>query len=67
MKIKLSTLRKVVRDTIAECYGWPVEKVEPLYGVQGEDLAAEAPRDPGNSNLKLPKGPNTRSQENKQK
>jgi hypothetical protein len=65
MKIKLSTLRKVVRDTIAECYGWPVEKVDPLYGVQGEDPAAEAPRDPSNPNLKLPKGMNSRSPENK--
>lgn len=61
VKIKISQLRKVIHDTIAESYGWPVEKEDPVYGIPGENLEAEAPRDPANTELKLPKGRNSRT------
>lgn len=60
MKITESQLRKIIREVIAECYGWPVEKEEHLYGVKPA-LDKANPKDPKNPNLVMPKGPNTRS------
>lgn len=52
MKVTISQVRKIIRETIAECYGWPVEKEEHLYGAK-PSMKKDA--------LKTPKGPNTRS------
>lgn len=60
MKIRLSELRQIIRSVVKECYGWPVEREEPLYGVSAK-MGAKNPSDPKNRNLKLPKGRNTRS------
>lgn len=54
-----SKIRQLIRKLVKECYGWPVDKEVPLYGVKGKDT--ENSRDPKNADLKLPKGPNTRS------
>lgn len=58
MKVAINQLRKIIRETIAECYGWPVEKEEHLYGVAVSKKAA--PKDTKNPALQMPKGPNTR-------
>ena len=63
MKIKLSELRRIIRDTVKECYGWPVDKEEPLYGVSNK-MSAKNPGGTKSKGLKLPKGPNTRSNVN---
>lgn len=65
MKITESQLRQMIREVIAECYGWPVEKEEHLYGVKPE-LKKPNPADPKNSNLKFPKGLNTKSSINEE-
>ena len=63
MKIKLSELRNIIRDTIKECYGWPVEKEESLYNVPNK-MGAKNATDPKNKALKLPKGPTSRASMN---
>ncbi len=50
MKIQLNELRRIIRATIAECYGWPVESEKPLYNISHKS-----------SKMKTPKGPNSRS------
>jgi hypothetical protein len=60
MKIRASHLRKLIEETVAECYGWPTEKEEHLYG-KDDKLDVENPRDPVNKSLKFPKGPNSRT------
>lgn len=60
MKITEAELRQIICKTIVECYGWPVEKEEHLYGVKPA-LTASNPKDPKNPEIKMPKGPNTRS------
>lgn len=60
MKITESQLRQIIREAIVECYGWPVEKEEHLYGVK-PDLKDVNPKDPKNPELSLPKGLNTKS------
>ena len=60
MRIRLSELRQIIRSVVKECYGWPVEKEESLYGVPNK-MGAKNPSDSKNKTLKLPKGPNTRS------
>lgn len=53
------TLKKLIREfVLEECYGWPVEKEEHLYGVKAS-LKSPA-KDPKNSLLKLPKGSTSR-------
>ena len=59
MKITILELRSVIRNVIRECYGWPVEKEQSLYGVPNK-MGSTSPRDPKNKSLKLPKGPNSR-------
>lgn len=56
--------RKLVASLVAECYGWPVEKEEHIYGVKPK-LDAPNPKDPKNPEVKMPKGPNTLSAVNK--
>jgi hypothetical protein len=63
MKIKISELRQIIRDVVNECYGWPVEKEESLYGVPNK-MGAMNPADPKNKALKFPKGPNSRGSMN---
>jgi hypothetical protein len=58
MKITESKLRRIIRTVIAECYGWPVEKVEHIFG-QRSKIDVQNPRDPKNPAIKMPKGPNS--------
>lgn len=51
-------VRSLIRMLIRECYGWPVEKEEHLYGVKASMKSDN--KDPKNSSLKLPKGRNSR-------
>ena len=60
MKLTESQLRRIIRGVVAECYGWPVEKEEHLYG-KASKIDVQNPRDPKNSAVKLPKGPNSRT------
>lgn len=60
MKITISELRQIIRDTIKECYGWPVAQEKPLYNVKG-NIGAPSPHDPKNSALRYPRGKNSRS------
>jgi RNA polymerase-binding transcription factor DksA len=60
MKIRLSELRQIIRNVVKECYGWPVEKEEHLYGAPTK-IDVQNPRDPKNSLVSMPKGPNSRS------
>lgn len=64
MRIRLSELKRIIRSVVNECYGWPVEKELPLYGVKSKSWGAENPVDPANKKLKLPKGSNTKSKKN---
>ena len=64
MRVRLSELKKIIRSVVRECYGWPVEKEMPLYGVKSNSWGAENPVDPANKKLKLPKGSNTKSKKN---
>ena len=34
MKITLLELKRIIRETISECYGWPVESEKPLYNIR---------------------------------
>jgi hypothetical protein len=63
MRIKLSELREVIRSVVEESYGWPVASEMHLYGTPTK-IDVQNPRDPKNSALKLPKGPNSRSDMN---
>lgn len=60
MKITESQLRQIIREVIAECYGWPVEKEEHLYGVK-TPMKDSPVRDSKNPELTLPKGPTSRT------
>lgn len=60
MKITVNQLRHLVRGIIAECYGWPVADEKYLYGVK-HTLKASNPKDPKNSEIRMPKGPNSLS------
>jgi len=51
-------VRRLIRALIRECYGWPVEKEESLYGVKHQNLKLR--RDPKNAALKMPKGMSSR-------
>jgi hypothetical protein len=64
MRVRLSELKKIIRSVVYECYGWPVEKEMPLYGVKSKSWGPENSVDPANKKLKLPKGDNTRSKKN---
>ena len=50
----------IIREVIAECYGWPVEKEHDLYPGT-KRVSTKNARDPRNKSLKLPKGPNSRT------
>jgi hypothetical protein len=60
MKITISELRQIIRQTIKECYGWPVEREMPLYNAPS-NIGKPSQHDPKNSALRMPKGPNSRS------
>jgi hypothetical protein len=60
MKITISELRQIIRDTINECYGWPVESERSLYNAP-KNIGKPSKHDPKNSALRSPKGPNSRS------
>jgi hypothetical protein len=60
MKITLTELKQVIREVIAECYGWPVESKKPLYGINSDSLGKPSPHDGKNSALRFPRGPNSR-------
>ena len=64
MRVRLSELKKIIRSVVYECYGWPVDKEIPLYGVKSKSWGAENPVDPANKKLKAPKGSNTKSKKN---
>lgn len=51
MKITLLELRKIIRETISECYGWPVESEKPLYNVKSV-IGKPSKHDPKNSPLR---------------
>ena len=51
--------RRLIRQYIRECYGWPVEKEESVYGVKHPEV--KGGKDPKNSALRLPKGLNSKS------
>jgi hypothetical protein len=57
MKIRLSELRRLVREAAKAVYGWPTDEVEHVYDVP-DRMADTHPIDMGN--LRLPKGPNSR-------
>jgi hypothetical protein len=57
VKIRLSDLRRAIREAAGAIYGWPTDEVEHVYGVP-DRMADTHPTDMGN--LKLPKGPNSR-------
>lgn len=54
----IAEVRQLIRALVRECYGWPVEKEESLYGVKHPK--APSRRDPKNSALKMPKGMSSR-------
>lgn len=60
MRIKLSQLRNVIRSAVQESYGWPVESETSLFGSHSK-IDVQNPNDPTNSSVKLPKGPNSRT------
>jgi len=51
MKITLLELKRIIRETISECYGWPVESEKPLYGVKSA-IGKPSKVDPKNSPLR---------------
>ena len=51
-------VRRLIRTLVRECYGWPVEKEESLYGVKHPKSTSR--RDPKNAALKMPKGMSSR-------
>jgi hypothetical protein len=51
MKITLLELRRIIRETISECYGWPVESEKPLYNVKSV-MGKPSKHDPKNSPLR---------------
>lgn len=57
--MKLSALKRVIREAAKECYGWPVDKKIDIFGAKPK-LAVGDPKDPKNPNLRHPKGPNSR-------
>lgn len=57
--VSVSELRRLIRDLIRECYGWPVADEKYLYGVK--PMQKSNPGDPKNPQIKMPKGLNTRS------
>lgn len=58
---EMQEVRALIRAMVLEeCYGWPVEKEEHLYGVKSYSTATNL-KDPKNPELKMPKGPTTRS------
>jgi len=57
MKIRLSELRRLIREATAGTLGWPTKDITHVYGVP-DRLADKNPTDLGD--LKLPKGPNSR-------
>jgi hypothetical protein len=57
MKIRLSELRRIVREALSTPVGWPTDEVEHVYGVP-DRMADMHPTELGN--LRLPKGPNSR-------
>jgi hypothetical protein len=57
MKVRLSVLRRLIREAIGGPLGWPTDKTEHVYGVP-DRLADKQPAELGN--LRLPKGPNSR-------
>jgi len=59
MKITITELKKIIRDTIKECYGWPVESEKPLYNAP-TNIGKPSKHDPKHSPLRMPKGPNSR-------
>lgn len=59
MKITITELKKIIRDTIKECYGWPVESEKPLYNAP-TNIGKPSKHDPKNSPMRMPKGPNSR-------
>jgi hypothetical protein len=61
MRVRLSELKRIIRSVVYECYGWPVEKEIPLYGVKSKSWGPENPVDPANKKLKLPKGLSSKS------
>jgi hypothetical protein len=63
MKITLTELRRIIRNVVKECYGWPVESEKPLYNVRSR-MGQPSEHDPKNSALRFPKGKNTRSRVN---
>lgn len=63
MKITISELKKIIRDTISECYGWPTETEKPLYGIKS-NLGKSGQYDGKNSPLKYPRGKNSRNRVN---
>ena len=56
--IEEGKIRQLIRKLVKECYGWPVEKEEPVYGVKHPE--SKGGKDPKNSNLRLPKGLNSK-------
>ena len=60
MKITISELRQIIRSVVKENYGWPVEKEILPYG-RATKIDVQNKHDPKNSQLIVPKGPNTKS------
>ena len=55
----MSELRRIVRSIVKESYGWPVEREEHIFGARTK-IDVQNPRDPKNTNIQMPKGPNSR-------
>ena len=51
MKITLLELKRIIRETISECYGWPVESEKPLYNIKSS-MGKPSKHDPKNSPLR---------------
>lgn len=57
MRLKVSTLRRLIREAMGNEWGWPTAEVTHVYGMP-DKMADQHPTDMGD--LKLPKGPNSR-------
>jgi len=51
MKITLLELKRIIRETISECYGWPVESEKPLYNIRS-NMGKPSKHDPKNSPMR---------------
>jgi hypothetical protein len=59
VQLRVSVLRRLIREAAKAVYGWPTSAIEHVYGVP-DRMADSHPTDLGGGDLKLPKGPNSR-------